>query len=129
VQGHIAIFSTTATHITGAEHGERYSNCADPEDAESSVITMSVGGLGIADQDSPDGFNAYPNPTTDFAGFEGLHYGDRVVLRDVTGRSLKHATIDKAGIFKMNIADLSQGVYIFSFESENRRWQIKVFKN
>jgi hypothetical protein len=106
-----------------------FSSCAVPEDTFSNVLKMSVGTLGLTDHNIPENFVAYPNPTADMVLFDGLHRGDMLVLRDVTGRDIQTRKVDKEGTYKMDISSLAQGVYIFSFEHQHTRWQVKVFKN
>lgn len=106
-----------------------FSSCAIPEDTFSNVLKMSVGALSLTDRNVPENFVVYPNPTTDMILFDGLHRGDMLVLRDVTGRDIQTRKIDKEGTYKMDISNLAQGVYFFSFEDGDNRWQVKVFKN
>lgn len=105
-----------------------FSSCADPEDTISNALRMSIGTLGIGDHNAPDGFIAYPNPTAGLITFDGLHHGARLVLRDIAGRDLQTQTINKDGTYKFDMSKLTSGVYIFSFESQKRRWQVRIFK-
>jgi hypothetical protein len=109
---------------------ESYSPCANPDTAVAS-LTMTVTGsdVGINGVGAPDGFKAYPNPGHGVVNFEGLSRGNTISIRDISGRELQAVTVDKSGIYTVDISQYAQGVYLFYFSGTNdKRWQVKVVK-
>lgn len=64
--------------------------------------------------------NVYPNPTTDVLYVtSNANQNATVTILDVTGRQVAEGVQNVQGSFVVNVAALSQGVYIMSYQTES----------
>ncbi|OFY84629.1 MAG: hypothetical protein A3F72_01340 [Bacteroidetes bacterium RIFCSPLOWO2_12_FULL_35_15] len=64
--------------------------------------------------------NAYPNPANSIVAINyevnNLSYNGKIVIYDMLGKQVKEFIItDKQGVAKINVTDLNDGIYFYSF--------------
>lgn len=72
-------------------------------------------------------FNVYPNPVKDVLNVISAESIDVVRIFDLTGRVVKQATPNKAN-FDLDVADLSNGVYLVKLNAVNKEVTTKLIK-
>ncbi len=89
----------------------------DPSRAESSIRSniAEANTVGINEL-AKSGFNLFPNPTTDYLEIRNIPTVGLIKISDNLGRSLKQFDATKDQNRNLNIADLTQGVYLISIE-------------
>lgn len=93
---------------------------ANPNDSVSFTLNFNIA-VGIEEnQASTVVSNMYPNPASSFVSmkYDVNEYAKsaKIVLFDMLGKEVKQLVIDdKQGIAKINVSDLSSGVYFYSF--------------
>ncbi len=126
----------TGTAGTDFVHGTRiqarlqsFSPCARPDTTWSNTVKMSVGTTGIGNTALPEGFKAYPNPTSNIVNIEGLKAGDEVAVYDVLGHRLMYQKIQHGDINTVDLSSLSQGIYWLRFiNAKGQQWQVSLTK-
>tara|TARA_B100000900_G_scaffold262271_1_gene223525 strand:- start:11129 stop:12973 length:1845 start_codon:yes stop_codon:yes gene_type:complete len=71
--------------------------------------------------------NVYPNPVKDILNVISAESIDAVRIFDLTGRVVKQATPNKAN-FNLDVADLSNGVYLVKLNAGNKEVTTKIIK-
>jgi len=71
--------------------------------------------------------NVYPNPVKDILNVISAESIDAVRIFDLTGRVVKQATPNKAN-FDLDVADLSNGVYLVKLNAGNKEVTTKIIK-
>lgn len=75
-----------------------------------------------------NGLKVYPNPTTGFVDFDLLDVNSaKIQVSDLTGKLLKSVNIEKNNN-KINISNLSKGVYLLKIETEKGSFTKKIIK-
>lgn len=101
-------------------------NCLSPDSAKSSSLSiLNVTGLSTL---IPQGFSIYPNPSENQVVIDGLLKNDKISLYNSLGQLIFS---DNNLDFKpktINVESYSAGIYIFFFERNNQRWQVKFEK-
>ncbi|MBL0138268.1 MAG: T9SS type A sorting domain-containing protein [Bacteroidetes bacterium] len=91
--------------------------------------TTSIGNLLI-----PDQFQVYPNPTSNYIyiAAENIENEEYIFsLRDIVGQELTSEKVDvKDNILlkRLDVAQLTSGIYMLSIESNLSKWRIKIYK-
>ncbi len=94
--------------------------------SDSSRVTLHYScTTGINDHTSSFGFvsDAFPNPSSNliYIKYELNVIPEKIIFSDVLGKVVKENIInDKQGTAKINISDLNDGLYFYSFVSENK---------
>lgn len=74
-----------------------------------------------------EGVNAFPNPTSGAIQLTGIPQRAQLQVFDMQGRIQKNAVLTQ-GTNDLDIADLSQGVYLFRVIAENGVWNRQIVK-
>ena len=82
--------------------------------------TASIGDLDF-------NFEVYPNPVKDVLNVISAESIDMVKIYDLTGRIVKQAAPNKAN-FNVDVADLSNGVYLVKLNADNKEVTTKLIK-
>ena len=82
--------------------------------------TASIGDLDF-------NFEVYPNPVNDVLNVISAESIDMVKIYDLTGRIVKQAAPNKAN-FNVDVADLSNGVYLVKLNADNKEVTTKLIK-
>ncbi|MBK8600382.1 MAG: T9SS type A sorting domain-containing protein [Flavobacterium sp.] len=74
---------------------------------------------------------AYPNPTQDFLTISSVETDTitAITLTDVNGRIVRNESFNQESSVEMNIADLSNGMYLMKTTTSNGTSIQKIFKN
>jgi hypothetical protein len=126
----VGIAGTDFSHKTKIQaRVQSFSSCAEPDTAWSNLLNMAIGTTGIADQNMPDGFKLYPNPTNSTINIEGLKQGDELSVYDALGNRLDHQTIVSDKDNSIDLSSFAQGMYFIHFIREDaKQWQVKVIR-
>lgn len=73
-----------------------------------------------------DGFNIYPNPTSDFVYFKNIENIKEVIITSIEGDVVKH--LAKVYNDRINISDLPKGMYIIAIKNDNNTHSSKIVK-
>ncbi|GAB5551547.1 MAG: hypothetical protein Sapg2KO_11380 [Saprospiraceae bacterium] len=74
-----------------------------------------------------EGVNAFPNPTSGAIQLTGIPQRAQLQVFDMQGRIQKNAVLTQ-GTNDLDIADLSQGIYLFRVVAENGVWNRQIIK-
>jgi len=83
-------------------------------DYESEVLSFTNNYVGINDLYSS--FTLYPNPANDYLRFTGLNTEESFSISSISGKVIQTGLMSGADK-KVNIADLTAGVYVFTIEN------------
>lgn len=72
------------------------------------------------------GLSVFPNPTTGIIEVSGLQENDEVNLFDIQGKKVK---VNKIVNDKLNLSDLTNGVYFLTVARDSNQFYIKIIKN
>lgn len=84
-------------------------------------VQVFVGSVGIGRTDATDGLSLMPNPANEAVVVNGTRPGDRIVIRDVSGRVVLDLRAD-ASPMRIDLARLSKGSYTVTVENSDLRW-------
>ena len=94
------------------------------------IDNLTVSELLAATQFDDSAFSLFPNPATNVINIESKNYAiTKVSLTDLNGRIVKQSVVDNLSNFKINISDLSSGVYMMNITSKEGSVIKKVIKN
>lgn len=104
----VVTINCTITDVA-AEKSVNFSIKFDPT-KESSVANENI----VAQA----GISAYPNPAVDQVSFrlENVKAGSMVVLRDLSGKTVRRMSVNGAAEMSMNLNGLASGMYFYSVE-------------
>jgi hypothetical protein len=88
--------------------------------------------LGVEEVSSPNTnvIKLYPNPVNDILSISTSHVSiSNVEVVDINGRIVKSVSSNNSFDSKINVSDLSAGVYIINIYSENNKTTKKFVKN
>jgi hypothetical protein len=117
--GFHGIMNTSAATITRVVHYQFY-DVANPLDSTGVTIRYNiVSGVNEAQKNGTIS-NAFPNPanSTISVKYDINEYAQngRIILYDMLGKKVKEVALaDKEGTAKINVSDLNQGVYFYTF--------------
>ncbi|PJC62190.1 MAG: hypothetical protein CO022_05855, partial [Flavobacteriales bacterium CG_4_9_14_0_2_um_filter_32_27] len=84
--------------------------------------------VGITEQNST-ALLIYPNPANDFITIENTIMAiDEIVIYDITGKTIK-TILPKTNTTKVNVSDLSDGVYFIKISNNKQSITKKIIKN
>ena len=84
--------------------------------------------VGITEQNST-ALLIYPNPANDFITIENTSMAiDEIVIYDITGKTIK-TILPKTNTTKVNVSDLSDGVYFIKISNNKQSITKKIIKN
>lgn len=84
--------------------------------------TLAVNTIDIAE------IKAYPNPTTDFLSFTGLHQNTIYTIYDVSGKSIRSGKIPLTNS-QLNVSNLQTGYYFLNISKGDQLTTIPFIKN
>lgn len=97
-------------------------NNATPSDSVSVTIIYDLSPMGIDELSKPGGTisAAYPNPASAFVSFKynmnEVSQKGKIIFHDYLGKSVKEISLtDKQGLSKINVSELIEGVYFYTF--------------
>lgn len=116
---HLTAGSTTIQYLF-------YDN-ANGTDSVSVTVIYNIAPNGISELSKIGGniSAAYPNPANDFVSIKydinEFSQKGKIVIYDMLGKAVKEIELtDKQGVSKINISDLIEGVYFYSFSVDNK---------
>jgi alpha-tubulin suppressor-like RCC1 family protein len=94
------------------------------------VLNCPTSVLGVSSFNENDSnlFSIFPNPTKEFLSIQNLFNNkiDKVIIIDITGKKILE---QKENISKLNVSNLTNGLYIIQVYSENVKYQSKFIKS
>jgi hypothetical protein len=94
-------------------------------------INITAATTGIASINFADGFNIYPNPASTSFTIEGASNADRIhyALYSIVGTEVKSgdiATNNNGFNAKIQVSDISSGMYFIKVSDEKKTWTKKL---
>lgn len=103
------------------------SNCGGVFGSWKAMTFTTKTPLSVEDTIFKNNIKIFPNPTTEFLSIQNLSNNkiDKVIIVDITGKKIMEQTGD---VNKLNVGNLTNGVYVIQVFSENLKYQDKFIK-
>ncbi|MFL9844514.1 T9SS type A sorting domain-containing protein [Flavobacterium rhizosphaerae] len=105
-------------------------NYSGVDGAQFVLDDINVSSLASIKELDVDAFSVFPNPASNMINISAKNIGiNTLALTDINGRTVKAVNFEGISEAKLNISDLSAGVYMLTITSDNGTLTKKIIKN
>lgn len=102
-------YTITVSHKAELQHGEQ----------DFSLVASGIKNELSVNSDKISKIRIYPNPATDFVFVEGINIEDNHQVYDITGKQMQVRNTYENGTSKLDISNLSEGIYFLKILKGN----------